>query len=106
MSTERRVMDPSLTRDAGAALDRLVLSRRDWLKGAGCLIVGFSGVGKILTSAAEAAQDLAVPGDQLDSWIAIAITAYTGKCELGQEGQVTAYASVSWGKVSTRLKHS
>ena len=54
-------MDPSLTRAAGAALDRLVLSRRDWLKGAGCLIVGFSGVGKILTSAAEAAQDLAVP---------------------------------------------
>ena len=88
MSTERRVMDPSLTRDAGAALDRLVLSRRDWLKGAGCLIVGFSGVGKILTSAAEAAQDLAVPGDQLDSWIAIdaegQVTAYTGKCELGQ----------------------
>jgi CO/xanthine dehydrogenase Mo-binding subunit len=81
-------MDPSLTHDAGAALDRLVLSRRDWLKGAGCMIVGFSGVGKILTSAAEAAQDLAVSGDQLDSWIAIdadgQVTAYTGKCELGQ----------------------
>ena len=32
----------SLTPDAGAALNRLVLSRRDLLKGAGCLIVGFS----------------------------------------------------------------
>ena len=84
MSTERRVMDPSLTRDAGAALDRLVLSRRDWLKGAGCLIVGFSGVGKILTSAAEAAQDLAVPGDQLTGRPARLIA-------IDAEGQVTAY---------------
>ncbi len=81
--------DPtSLTPEAGAALNRLVLSRRDLLKGAGCLIVGFTAAGRILASGPAAAQDTGVPGDQLDSWIAIGqqgrVTAYTGKCELGQ----------------------
>jgi CO/xanthine dehydrogenase Mo-binding subunit len=60
----------------------LALSRRDFLKGAGCLIVSFS------ASPRTWAQTSGVPGDQLDSWIAIGadgrVTAYTGKCELGQ----------------------
>ena len=43
----------------------LAVSRRDFLKGAGCLIVGFS------ASRPIAAQTSGVPGDQLDSWIAI-----------------------------------
>ena len=82
-------VDPtSLTPDAGAALNRLLLSRRDLLRGAGCLIVGFSAAGRILAPGPAAAQDSGVPGDQLDSWIAIGqqgrVTAYTGKCELGQ----------------------
>lgn len=73
--------------DADAALNRLVVSRRDFLKGAGCLVVGFSVVGGIPSApTAEAASG--VPGDQLDSWIAIGedgrVTIYTGKCELGQ----------------------
>ena len=78
----------SLTPDARATLNRLVLSRRDLLKGAGCLIVGFSAAGRILSPGPAPAQDSEVLGDQLDSWIAIdrqgRVTAYTGKCELGQ----------------------
>jgi CO/xanthine dehydrogenase Mo-binding subunit len=85
-------MDPtSWTPDASAALDRLVVSRRDFLMGAGGLIVGFSASGGILSprpAPAQNAQTSGVPGDQLDSWIAIGedgrVTAYTGKCELGQ----------------------
>ncbi len=83
----------SLTPDAGAALKRLVLSRLvlsrwDLLKRAGCLLVGFSAAGRISASEPAAAQISGAPGDQLDSWIAIdeqgRVTAYTGKCELGQ----------------------
>jgi CO/xanthine dehydrogenase Mo-binding subunit len=78
------------TQDALAALKRINFSRRDFLKGAGSLIVSFSvvGVSGVMTSRAEAAHGLGVPRDQLDSWIAIgadgSVTAYTGKCELGQ----------------------
>jgi CO/xanthine dehydrogenase Mo-binding subunit len=60
----------------------LALSRRDFLKGAGCLIVGFS------ASRPAAAQTSGPVGDQVDSWLAIGadgrVTVYTGKCELGQ----------------------
>ena len=63
----------------------LTVSRRDFLKGTGCLVVGWS--------ASRPAESSAVPGDQVDSWIAIGedgrVTAYTGKCELGQ-GLATA----------------
>jgi nicotinate dehydrogenase subunit B len=73
-----------LSNDARAALDR-----RGFLKSAGALIVGFS------ISAGEARAQFggsAIPGSppnaQLDSWIAIApdgaVTAYSGKEELGQ----------------------
>jgi nicotinate dehydrogenase subunit B len=80
------------TSDADATLDRLglVVSRRDFLKGAGYLVVGFSaaGTGTILHARPAPAQASGVPGDQLDSWIAISedgrVTVFTGKCELGQ----------------------
>jgi hypothetical protein len=49
----------SWTPDAAAALS----SRRDFLKGAGCLIVGFSAFGGILSSHHSAAQVSGVPGD-------------------------------------------
>jgi CO/xanthine dehydrogenase Mo-binding subunit len=82
---------PSWTHDAGAALNRLVWSRRDFIKGAGCLIVGFSASEAILTPGRAEAQASGVPPaeqDPLDSWLAIGedgrVTAYTGKCELGQ----------------------
>ncbi|HXV59251.1 MAG TPA: molybdopterin cofactor-binding domain-containing protein [Vicinamibacteria bacterium] len=69
------------------------VSRRDFLKGAGCLIVSFSATGSVLSSRRGAAQISGVPGDQLDSWLAIGadgrVTVYTGKCELGQ-GLATA----------------
>ena len=80
----------TLAPEALAALKRNGFSRRDFLKGAGALIVTFSVAGTpgILTSRLLAAPRPGVPGDQLDSWIAIgmdgAVTAYTGKCELGQ----------------------
>ena len=84
----------NLTPDARAALRRAGFARRDFLKGAGALIVGFS-TGAFET--AEAQFGRAMPGSpaagRLDSWIAIAadgrVTAYSGKEELGQ-GIVTA----------------
>ena len=84
----------NLTPDARAALRRAGFARRDFLKGAGALIIGFS-TGALQT--AEAQFGRAMPGSppagRLDSWIAIAadgrVTAYSGKEELGQ-GIVTA----------------
>jgi CO/xanthine dehydrogenase Mo-binding subunit len=65
----------------------LVVTRRDFLKGAGCLVVGFG------ASRLAGAQASGVPSDRLDSWLAIGgdgrVIAYTGKCELGQ-GLATA----------------
>src|SRR5262249_45450714 len=64
-------------------------TRREFLKSSGVLVVGFwSGVqGEFGTRASH------VDPSKLDSWIAVAadgtITAYTGKCELGQ-GILTA----------------
>ena len=73
------------------------LSRRDFLKASGALIVSFS--------AASTSEELAaaqgpfdthashVDPSKLDSWLAVAsdgtVTAYTGKCDLGQ-GMLTA----------------
>jgi nicotinate dehydrogenase subunit B len=84
--------NPTLTPDALAALRRAGLSRRAFLKSTGALIVTFSVAGVYGT--AEAQDTFAggtagsPPLNELDSWIAIAadenITAYTGKCELGQ----------------------
>lgn len=67
-------------------------SRRDFLKSGGALIVSFGSVAALADDAAFAqgpfgTQDRRVAA-QLDSWLAIGIdgrvTAYTGKCELGQ----------------------
>ncbi|HSF14681.1 MAG TPA: molybdopterin cofactor-binding domain-containing protein [Vicinamibacteria bacterium] len=69
------------------------VSRRDFLKGAGCLIVSFSATGSVLSSRRVAAQGSGVPDDRLDSWLAVdadgRVTVLTGKCELGQ-GLATA----------------
>src|SRR6266481_1545368 len=67
-------------------------SRRDFLKGAGALIVSFSaceaawkaagGQGQFATHASH------IDPKSLDSWIALSVdgtvTAYTGKCDFGQ----------------------
>ena len=73
--------------EAQAALDSAGLSRRDFLKSTGALIVGFSMVGRA-GEASAAAQGINGAGNNaVDAWIAVqadgVITAYTGKCELG-----------------------
>src|SRR5262245_6251235 len=77
----------ALTPDASAALQKDGVSRRNFIKGSGALIVGFSMAGlgiRLNSSAASAAQRLdGASSNQLDAWIAIAsdgsVTAYTGK---------------------------
>src|SRR6266404_929114 len=70
-----------------AELERSGSSRRDFLKSAGVLIVGFSMAGKARKLAGQIQPGIVDPA-QVDSWIAIAadetVTAYSGKCEFGQ----------------------
>src|SRR5437870_5236346 len=88
-----------LTPDALEALNRAGFSRRDFLKTSGVLIVSFGAAGLFETlglaqgrgagqGRGGAARGPQVDAAQLDSWIAVAadgrVTAYTGKCELGQ----------------------
>jgi nicotinate dehydrogenase subunit B len=83
-----------LTPSAIAALESAGLSRRKFMQGSGALIVGFSMAGfaerlGLMAPGPALAQRLDGAGSrQLDSWIAIgadgSVTAYTGKCELGQ----------------------
>jgi nicotinate dehydrogenase subunit B len=91
----------TLTPDARAALNGAGFSRRSFLKSTGALIITFSVAG--IYGAAEAQENFAggvagsPPLEQVDSWIAIGadgnVTAYTGKCELGQ-GIATAQAQL------------
>jgi nicotinate dehydrogenase subunit B len=85
--------DVSLTPDARAALERAGFSRRDFLKGAGALVITFSiGTGIATSVYAQGVLEGGVagspPANEVDSWIAISadgmVTAYTGKCEIGQ----------------------
>jgi nicotinate dehydrogenase subunit B len=80
-----------LTIDARRALTEAGLSRRDLLKGAGALVVTFCGArfaDAVVIGQGQFGTQNARIGAQLDSWIAIgadgSVTAYTGKCELGQ----------------------
>jgi nicotinate dehydrogenase subunit B len=64
------------------------LSRRDFVKDAGVLIIGFSfGRHRVLRGATERLAMLAPSATQLDSWLVVAadgsITVYCGKVELG-----------------------
>ena len=64
------------------------LSRRDFVKNTGVLIVGFTlGRHRILGAATEGVATLAPSASQLDSWLVVAadgsITVYCGKVELG-----------------------
>ena len=84
--------NPALTPDAAAALRRAGFSRRSFLKSTGALIVTFSVGSMVGTLEAQGPFEGNVAGspplNQLDSWIAITadgnVTAYSGKCELGQ----------------------
>jgi nicotinate dehydrogenase subunit B len=86
-------MKSNLSSDAKAALAKAGITRRDFVKRSGVLIVAFSAArvaGDLgLAPGSLSAQGINGPGNpQLDSWIAIGadgrVTAYTGKCELGQ----------------------
>src|ERR1700704_6387405 len=70
----------------------MTASRRDFLKGMGALVVSLS---PALKAAAQLTQEgqfgthaSHIDPDKLDSWIAVnadgTVTAYTGKCDLGQ----------------------
>ena len=82
----------TFTPDAFAALRSAGFSRRRLLRSGGALVVGFSAAGLAsrfgIAPASTLAQATRATDSQLDSWIAIAadgnVTAYTGKCELGQ----------------------
>ncbi len=68
------------------------LSRRDFLKASGALVVSFSAASAIEPLAAAQGPFDTHPShvnpEKLDSWLAVAsdgsVTAYTGKCDLGQ----------------------
>jgi len=91
----------TMTPEARRALGEAGFSRRDFLKGAGAVIVAFSSVpllepvlagqGPFDTHASH------IDPKQLDSWIAVAsdgtVTAYTGKSELGQ-GMLTVQSQL------------
>jgi nicotinate dehydrogenase subunit B len=84
------VDDERRSPEARAALAGAGLGRREFLKQSGALFVSFSAVGADAAGrATESLQGMNGPGNaQLDSWIAVGadgrVTAYTGKCELGQ----------------------
>ena len=85
-------MTPRFSPEARTVLEREGLSRRRFLRGSGALVVGFATakLAPILGVAPEraAAQATRATDSQLDAWLAIAadgtVTAFTGKCELGQ----------------------
>jgi nicotinate dehydrogenase subunit B len=88
------------------------LSRREFIARSGALIVTFSAVGLAdrlgLGSGTAAAQGInGNPATQLDAWIAVGadgrITAYTGKCELGQ-GLFTAQTQLVAEELSVPIE--
>ncbi|MCU1385941.1 MAG: xanthine dehydrogenase family protein molybdopterin-binding subunit [Acidobacteria bacterium] len=88
----------------------MTASRREFLKSGGALIVSFSSVAALADDLVAAqgpfgSQDQRV-ARQLDSWLAIAadgrVTAYTGKCELGQ-GIFTAQTQLVAEELSVPL---
>src|SRR3989442_154769 len=95
--TDERTIRP----DALAALEKAGFSRRDFLKGAGALIVSFSMAGEAQKLGAQSMpiQPRATPLDQVDSWIVIAqdetVTAYAGKCDFGQGFRTVQYQLIA-----------
>jgi CO/xanthine dehydrogenase Mo-binding subunit len=83
------------------------MKRRDFLKGSGALIVSFSFADMTGASGGASAQGINGTGaSQLDSWLAIGadgrVTAYTGKCELGQ-GMLTAQTQLVAEELSVSM---
>ncbi len=99
-----------MTRDALAALTRAGLSRRDFLRTSGALVVSFGAAASVerigLAQGQFDTRASHIDPKQLDSWIAIAadgrVTAYTGKCEFGQ-GIFTAQTQLVAEELSVPL---
>lgn len=99
-----------LTPDAFVALEKTGMSRRQFIARSGALIVGFTMAElttRLMAPGSAAAQRLDGAGSgRLDSWIAIGadgnVTAYTGKCELGQ-GLYTAQKQLIAEELSVPL---
>src|SRR2546428_1841012 len=95
----------AMTRDALDALARAGFSRRDFLKTSGAIVVSFAAT-DLLAQGEFGTRASHVDPAQLDSWIAIAadgiVTAYTGKCELGQ-GIFTAQTQLIAEELSVPL---
>ena len=91
----------SMTSDAYQALGNAGSSRRDFLRTAGVMIVGFSMAGKAGKLAAQSPINPSglVDVTLVDSWLAIgadeSITAYSGKCEFGQGFQTVQYQLIA-----------
>ncbi|HEY3839944.1 MAG TPA: molybdopterin cofactor-binding domain-containing protein, partial [Bryobacteraceae bacterium] len=97
--------DPAaMTPAAAAALRQAGSSRRDFLRGAGVMLIGFTVAAKAprLDAQSPAASPISPAGTvdatQVDSWIAVgadeSITCYTGKVELGQGIRTVQYQLV------------
>ncbi len=83
-----------------AALAAAGASRRDFLKSAGVMLIGFTAAVKApKLSAQSAATSPIVDPTQVDSWVAIgadeSITCYTGKVELGQGMRTVQYQLIA-----------
>jgi CO/xanthine dehydrogenase Mo-binding subunit len=96
--------------EANDILGRDGLSRREFLKASGALVVSFSAAPLIDEAVLAQGQFETRPSQidptQLDAWIAVAddgsVMAYTGKCELGQ-GILTAQAQLVAEELSVPL---
>lgn len=98
-----------LTADAGAALEQTRVSRRAVLKGSAGLVVAFSTTAVATRFGLAPRAALAQGGagsEELDAWLAVDttghVTAYTGKCELGQ-GIYTAQVQLIAEELSVPL---
>jgi nicotinate dehydrogenase subunit B len=99
-----------VTAEAVNALAAAGFSRRDFLKRSGALIVSFTTISALdragLAQGPFDTHTSHVDPAQLDSWLAIAadgsITAYTGKCDLGQ-GMLTAQTQLVAEELSVPL---
>ena len=102
-------VDTALSTDALAELDRQGLSRRQFLKGTGALVVAFGAAdlaGRFgLVPDAALAQGGNTP-QTLDSWIAVGgdgrITVYTGRADMGQ-GMATVQTQLAAEELSVPI---
>jgi nicotinate dehydrogenase subunit B len=86
----RSFLETEMTADARESLCKAGHSRRDFVKTAGSLVVGFSLAGGAAKLAGQNPTNPTglVDASRVDSWVAIgadeSVTVYSGKCEFGQ----------------------